>query len=126
MQWKEGEVAIRSEVVESPLLKDSQPLHQNSLIWHAMYKQRKVVAVIYVLPLVVLWEDNSQVPQLPLVQRQGLYAEIRRIVLETPGKAAHLEITLPLSTEYVAPPGWQLTRRMNYSFSPTATPTTYE
>lgn len=69
---------------------------------------------------------QMRVPQLPLLQRQGLYAEVRRIVLETPGKAAHLEITLPLSTEYVAPPGWQLTRRMNYSLSPTATATTNE
>jgi glycosyltransferase involved in cell wall biosynthesis len=57
--------------------------------------------------------------QLPAEQRAGLYAEIRRITLADPAAPAHLEVNLPLSADFVAPPNWQLTRRWTYSFTPT-------
>ena len=63
------------------------------------------------------------IPQLPVEHRQGIYQQVKNAVLAAPDAPAHLEITLPASTDVTAPPGWRLKRRWVYSFEPHADPT---
>ena len=56
--------------------------------------------------------------QLPLAQRQGLYAEIRRTITAQPDQPVQLAVTLPPATEAATPPGWALTRKLIYQYDP--------
>ena len=58
------------------------------------------------------------IPQLPVEHRQGIYQQVKSTVLANPRTAAQLEITLPVSADVSAPPGWQLKRRWLYSYEP--------
>jgi hypothetical protein len=63
---------------------------------------------------------EMRVAQLTQAERQRLYADVKRIVTSNLSAPAHLEIRLPISTPFTAPPGWQLKRRWVYDFDPTA------
>ncbi len=56
--------------------------------------------------------------QLPIVQRQGLYAEIGRAIMAQPDQAVQLEVTLPAATDSATPPGWALSRKLVYQYNP--------
>jgi len=61
---------------------------------------------------------QADVVELDLADRQAIYARIRQLVLTNPHAPARMEIKLPPTGDFTAPPGWRLRRSMQFHFEP--------
>ena len=66
---------------------------------------------------------QTEVVELPLADRRNIFSRVRQVVLNNPRAAAQVEVALPMGTDFMQPPGWQLRRTIRYSFEPLAPPT---